>query len=105
ASRRRHTRLVSDGVQTCALPISKSRDKVLRAIVNSVRIGRSAVGGGPFHAPLTGGTPSYPDAVYYCSQDLVTAFCARSDDGGLKIGRASCRASRCGVVHRRDKWR
>ena len=45
------------------------------------------VGGGPYpsesgQGPLT----SYPHAVYYCSQDVVTAFCARSDTGGLTFG-------------------
>jgi hypothetical protein len=44
-----------------------------------------SVGGGPFHAPLTRdpSLPAYSNAVYYCSQEGVTAFCARSDDGGL----------------------
>jgi len=38
-----------------------------------------SVGGGPFHAPLTRDPtlPVYPDAVYYCSQEGVTAFCAK----------------------------
>lgn len=45
------------------------------------------LGGGPYPAeatarPLT----AYPHAVYYCSQDVVTAFCARSDTGGLTFG-------------------
>jgi hypothetical protein len=45
------------------------------------------VGGGPYPVessvrPLT----SYPHAVYYCSQDIATAFCARSDTGGLTFG-------------------
>ena len=30
--------------------------------------------------------PAYNNAVYYCSQDIATAFCARSDDGGLTFG-------------------
>lgn len=30
--------------------------------------------------------PTYPDAVYYCSQDVATAYCSRSDDGGLTYG-------------------
>lgn len=30
--------------------------------------------------------PNYPNAIYYCSQDVATAFCARSDDGGLTYG-------------------
>ena len=44
------------------------------------------IGGGPFAA---GGaitqtpTTAYPDAVYYCSQDIETAECALSRDGGL----------------------
>ncbi len=28
----------------------------------------------------------YPNAVYYCSQSVATAFCARSDDGGQTFG-------------------
>ncbi len=30
--------------------------------------------------------PKYPNAVYYCSQDIATAFCSRSDDGGEIYG-------------------
>ncbi len=30
--------------------------------------------------------PTYPNAVYYCSQDVGTAFCSRSDDGGRNYG-------------------
>ncbi|HWL95217.1 MAG TPA: exo-alpha-sialidase, partial [Phycisphaerae bacterium] len=29
---------------------------------------------------------TYPNATYYCSQDVVTAFCSRSDDGGQTYG-------------------
>lgn len=47
-------------------------------------VDHQSIGGGPFHAPLVGTT--FPNAVYYCSQDLVTAFCARSDNGGLTFG-------------------
>lgn len=45
-----------------------------------------SVGGGPFASPLTGGTPVYSHTVYYCSQAQATAFCARSDDGGITFG-------------------
>ena len=31
-------------------------------------------------------TIGYPDAVYYCSQDIATAFCAASHDGGTTFG-------------------
>jgi hypothetical protein len=46
------------------------------------------VGAGPYHAPapLGAGQSGYPNAVYYCSQDIVVAagaFCGRSDNGGL----------------------
>ena len=48
-------------------------------------VDHQAIGAGPFHAPLTG--VAYPDAIYYCSQDIVAAaFCARSDNGGLTFG-------------------
>lgn len=30
--------------------------------------------------------PLYPNAVYYCSQDIALVFCSRSDDGGLTFG-------------------
>ncbi len=49
-----------------------------------------SVGGGPYAGGvLPVGVQAqglYPDAVYYCSQDIFTAFCARSDDGGLTYG-------------------
>src|SRR5207302_523117 len=52
-------------------------------------VDHQAIGAGPFHAPLTG--VAYPDAIYYCSQDIVAAaFCSRRDTGGLNpqpIGR------------------
>jgi len=28
----------------------------------------------------------YPHGIYYCSQDIVTAFCSLSNDGGLTFG-------------------
>lgn len=31
-------------------------------------------------------TPLYPNALYYCSQSVAAALCARSDDGGLTFG-------------------
>ncbi len=47
------------------------------------------IGVGPY--PTTGpGSliphPLYPNAFYYCSQDVATAFCSRSDDGGRTFG-------------------
>ena len=45
------------------------------------------VGGGPFPAsdPIKG-TTTYPNAVYYCSQDVALAQCALSRDGGMTFG-------------------
>ena len=43
------------------------------------------VGGGNYAAPAPA-VHTYPHAVYYCSQGVATAICARSDDGGLTFG-------------------
>ena len=56
-------------------------------------------GGGPYAAPLTGGLV-FPDAVYYCSQDLVAALCARSDTGGTTFNPAvPIYTDQCGGLH------
>ena len=48
------------------------------------------VAAGPYPASLPLGNPlNKGDAVYYCAQAGVTAFCSRSDDGGLNFGRAT----------------
>ncbi len=62
-------------------------------------IDHQTIGGGPFHTPLPG-TPTFPRAFYYCSQDLVTAFCLRSDDGGLTWGApVPTYTTECGGLH------
>lgn len=62
-------------------------------------IDHQTVGGGPYHAPLIG-TPAYPNAAYYCSQDLVAAFCLRSDDGGANWGPpVATYTTECGGLH------
>jgi hypothetical protein len=62
-------------------------------------IDHETIGGGRYHAPLTG-TPAYANAVYYCSQDLVAAFCLRSDDGGATWGPAvDTYTTECGGLH------
>lgn len=64
---------------------------------------RQALGVGPYPrgtAPVRV-TGAYPNAVYYCAQQNVTALCARSDDGGTTFG-ASVPAytfSQCGNLH------
>jgi hypothetical protein len=62
------------------------------------------VGAGPYPSPIPAGiNPVYPDAVYYCSQAGVTAFCSRSDDGGLNFGRSTpiynFATDGCGGIH------
>ena len=46
-------------------------------------------------------SPTYPNAVYYCSQDLETALCSRSDDGGLTYGPSIPMyvGTQCGGLH------
>src|SRR5437667_1186744 len=62
-------------------------------------IDHETIGGGPYHAPAPPHGP-YPNAVYYCSQDLVTAFCLRSDDGGATYGPpVPTYTSPCGGLH------
>src|SRR3984893_15735115 len=77
----------SDGLPTAMAPSGWTP-----AVGNGIGSGvdHETIGGGPYHAPLTG-TPAYPNAVYYCSQEGVPnsgppSFCSRSDDGGLTFG-------------------
>ena len=49
-------------------------------------VDHQTIGAGPYHAPLPSQNPVYPNAVYYCSQDVAASFCARSDDGGVTFG-------------------
>jgi hypothetical protein len=51
-------------------------------------VDHETIGGGPYAPPLNLNPPSptYPHAVYYCSQDIATALCSRSDNGGATFG-------------------
>lgn len=52
-------------------------------------VDHQTVGTGPYNVNATPAPPPHPaynNALYYCSQDIATAFCARSDDGGLTFG-------------------
>lgn len=45
------------------------------------------IAAGPYPAPLNAlPNPIYPNAFYYCGQDIAFASCARSDNGGLTFG-------------------
>jgi hypothetical protein len=63
-----------------------------------------SVGGGPYPASVPLGNPvNKGSAVYYCSQAGVTAFCSRSDDGGLNFGKSTAIYNSvtdgCGGIH------
>ena len=66
-------------------------------------VDHQTLGGGRFHDPLARDPngPLYPHAVYYCSQDIATAFCARSDNGGLTFGPGvpTWTLTECGGLH------
>jgi hypothetical protein len=52
-------------------------------------VDHQGMGVGPYPTTIPGSLiqhPAYPNAVYYCSQDVATAYCSRSDDGGLTYG-------------------
>lgn len=71
-------------------------------------VDHQTLGGGPYRTDLTAlppviapPHPLYPNAIYYCSQDSVVSFCARSDDGGLTFGPGVpiFNATQCGAIH------
>lgn len=45
-----------------------------------------SVGVGPYPAGSAQPSGTFPHAVYYCSQEIYVALCARSDDGGQVFG-------------------
>jgi hypothetical protein len=49
-------------------------------------VDHQTVGVGPYSPNFTGLRNPDGFAVYYCSQSIAAAFCARSDDGGLTFG-------------------
>jgi hypothetical protein len=63
------------------------------------------INGGPYHQPAPAGTGIvYPDAIYYCSQNIIQAagaFCGRSDTGGVTWNTSTLVfvGSDCGAIH------
>ena len=49
-------------------------------------VDHQTVGGGAFAPTNKPPVTSYPKAVWYCAQDIVTAFCSQSLDGGVTFG-------------------
>lgn len=67
-------------------------------------VDHQTIGAGPYNANATPPPPPhplYPNAIYYCSQEAVTAFCARSDDGGATFGPGVpiYDTTQCGGIH------
>ena len=71
-------------------------------------VDHQTLGGGPYRTDMSAlppvvppPHPLYPHAIYYCSQDSVVSFCARSDDGGLTFGAGVpiYNATQCGGIH------
>jgi hypothetical protein len=66
-------------------------------------VDHQTIGAGPYNpnsTPAPPPHPLYPNAVYYCSQESVTAFCARSDDGGATFGPGvPTYTTECGAIH------
>ncbi len=67
-------------------------------------VDHQTVGGGPYNnssVPPPPPHPLYPNQVYYASQDIGTAFAARSDDGGLTFnaGVPMWNLTQCGGLH------
>jgi PKD repeat protein len=67
-------------------------------------VDHQTIGTGPYNpnsTPPPPPHPLYPNAFYYCSQDSETAFCSRSDDGGLTFGPGVpiYNFTQCGGIH------
>jgi hypothetical protein len=66
-------------------------------------VDHETIGGGIYHSPIPSRPPGtiYPNAIYYCSQDIAAALCARSDDGGLTYGASVpiYELTSCGGLH------
>ncbi len=68
-------------------------------------VDHQTIGSGPYSSsvpiPTTAPVTGFKDAIYYCSQDIASSFCARSDDGGLTFGAGVpiYTLTQCGGIH------
>jgi PKD repeat protein len=64
-----------------------------------------SLGVGPYPPGSEIPHPLYPNAVYYCSQDLYAAYCSRSDNGGVTFGVSVpvYNLTQCGGLHGHPK--
>jgi hypothetical protein len=91
----------SDGLPTMTAPTGWTPAQQAQGPLSAVD--HESMGGGPYHTPIPAPPAGtiYPNAVYYCSQDIGAAFCARSDDGGLTLGTETplYSVATCGGLH------
>jgi PKD repeat protein len=71
-------------------------------------VDHQSIGGGPYRTDASAVPPvvppphpTYPNAIYYCSQDIAASFCARSDNGGQTFGAGVpiYNTNQCGGIH------
>jgi hypothetical protein len=64
-------------------------------------VDHQSIGGGPYAAGMQPLLSTFPHAVYYCSQSIAAATCARSDNGGLTYGPSMpvYTIAECGGLH------
>lgn len=65
-------------------------------------VDHQTIAAGPYPPPLNAvPNPVYPNAFYYCGQDIAFASCARSDNGGLTFGAPTpvYNVSECAGIH------
>src|SRR5204862_2140686 len=66
----------------------KSWTPAAKACQSPPAVDHETIGAGPFAPPAPSGA-AYPNAVYYCSQNVFYAACGLSLDGGNTYGAAS----------------
>ncbi|WP_083684510.1 CARDB domain-containing protein [Massilia putida] len=64
-------------------------------------VDHQSIGGGPYVSGMAPVLATFPHAVYYCSQSIALATCARSDNGGLTYGPSMpvYTIEQCGGLH------
>ena len=102
--RRTGRTFVSQLILACSLSSYSNNDgkswiPAAKACQTPPAVDHETIGAGPFAPPLKGLV--YPDAVYYCSQNVAEAECALSLDGGNTYGQANVMwtSSQCFGIH------
>jgi BNR repeat-like domain len=88
----------TDGLDPVGMPDAAGWTASLSTLGSG--IDHETIGGGPYHSPIPTLPTPYNHAVYFASQDLVSAFTLRSDDGGATWGApVSMYTTQCGGLH------